>query len=393
VLGLSKRLSSAADERGEATFMSASTESSQDLPAAPFAGSPPPGTVFGLGWLMAELFDGRRRAPFLVREPAFNAAVQLPLVADLDPPDMLNFLVTDLHDLLGAAGLPVSDAAVQGEAARMQPGSAEPFDQGGFDSEARALHLAVLDQFADDQEQLNAYQLGLALSDMCWLPTADSPDAFIAMFKRGQVAALHTWLNGAGAALPRSAAAVVGQSLTHWADWIDINVPKMKAASVGPAISALRVQGTVWHGVLTADPDVSIEPGMGAWVQAASAIVRAAGMLSAAVLRRFWLLIVVGAATLAGLLYLVIANLSGASQVWASLLTVATVLGFSGAGLGTGVSRALGGLGNEIWNAARLEAQAWNITWLPSMPQGPAQRARLDSRGVASPRIRKNVDT
>jgi hypothetical protein len=35
----------------------------------------------------------------------------------------------------------------------------------------------------------------------------------------------------------------------------------------------------------------------------------------------------------------------------------------------------------------------WNITWLPSMPQGAAQRVKLETRGVAAPRIRKNVDT
>jgi hypothetical protein len=97
-------------------------------------------------------------------------------------------------------------------------------------------------------------------------------------------------------------------------------------------------------------------------------------------------------AALAGLLYLVIASLSGASQVWASLVTVAAVVGCSGVGLGTGVSSAFGGVGYEIWNAAKLEAQAWNITWLPAMPQRTMQRVKLENRGVAAPQIRKNVD-
>ena len=157
-------------------------------------------------------------------------------------------------------------------------------------------------------------------------------------------------------------------------------------------ISALQVQGGVWHSVLTADPDVSLNPSMGAWVQAGSAIARAAQMMSSVILRRFWPVVLVIAAALAGLLYLVIANLSGASQVWASLVTVAALVGAGGAGLGTGVSRALGGVGYEIWNAAKLEAQVWSITWLPSMPQGAAQRVKLETRGVAAPMIRKNVD-
>jgi hypothetical protein len=81
--------------------MSASTESSQ-LPPVPVTMPVPPlvGSVFGLGWLMAELFDSRRRKSFEVRQPAFSQAVQLPLVANLDDAELLKFLVADLHDLL-----------------------------------------------------------------------------------------------------------------------------------------------------------------------------------------------------------------------------------------------------------------------------------------------------
>jgi hypothetical protein len=351
------------------------------------------GSVFELGWLMAQLFDDRRRKSFDVRQPAFNQTIQLPLVADLDDAALLKFLVADLHDLI-VVFPDISDASVQAEAAKKQPGSAEPFDQVSFDQAVGTLNLAILDGFADDQQQLNAYQLGLALSDLCWLPMADGMDSFIGMFRRGQVAAMQTWLNAAGTALPPSAAGIVGQSLSHWADWVDVNAPKMKARDTGwdPVIGALRVQGGVWHSVLSAAPDVSLNPGIGAWIQAGSAITRAAGLMSSAILRRFWPIVIVAAAALAGLLYLVIANLSGASQVWASLATVAVVVCGGGAGLGSAVSRAFGGIGYEIWSAAKLEAQAWNITWLPPMPQGTAQRVKLESRGVAVPQIRKNVD-
>jgi hypothetical protein len=50
-------------------------------------------------------------------------------------------------------------------------------------------------------------------------------------------------------------------------------------------------------------------------------------MMSSAILRRFWPIVIISAAALARLLYLVIANLSGASQVWASLATVVAVVG------------------------------------------------------------------
>jgi hypothetical protein len=373
-------------------------ESHQDPPVPVIVpASPPVGAAFGLGWLMAKLFDSRRRAGVSDRVPPFDKTVQLPLVADLDFFDLLKFLVTDLHDLL-AAYPGVSDADVQAEAAK-RPGTPEPFDQGTFDAAVGVLHLTVLDNLADDDPQLNAYQLGLALSDMCWLATsAAGPDTFMGMFKRDQVAIMQTWLDGAGAAIPPSAASIVGQSLSKWADWADVNAPQIRAtANVWAATpevvtGALRVQGEVWHSVLTADPNVSLDPGMGAWAQAGSATARAVGKVTGSILRRFWPVVVLTAAMLAGLLYLVISNLSGASQTWASLVTVGAVLGAGGASLGTGVSRALSGIGFEIWSSAKLDAQAWNITWLPAMQQGTVQRTKLDARGVATPQIRKNLD-
>jgi len=383
--------------------MSAPTESTPPphVPVPPHAPvhvplPPPPGTAFALGWLMAGLFDDRRRRILDVRQPPFSQVVQLPLVADLDEPDLLKFLVADLHDLLRPYH-DVSDARVQAEAAKRQPGSAEPFDKAAFDREVNALHLAILDRLADDQQQLNAYQLGLALSDLCWLPGAAGVDSLTGMFRRDQIASMQTWLNGAGTAIPESTGAIVGQSLGHWADWIDVNASTLRAASAGTAqattvISALRVQGAVWHSVLTADPDVSLNPAMGAWVQAGSAMVRAVRMVTGVVLRRFWPVVLIAVAALAGLLYLVIANLSGASQVWGSLVTVIAVVGAAGGGIFGGVSRALGGVGYDIWNAARREAQVWSITWLPAITQGARQRATLESRGVAAPNIRKNLE-
>ena len=79
--------------------MSAVTGNSQASPA-PVRVPAPVGSVFELGWLMAQLFDDRRRKSFDVRQPTFNQPVQLPLVADLDDAELLKFLVTDLHDLV-----------------------------------------------------------------------------------------------------------------------------------------------------------------------------------------------------------------------------------------------------------------------------------------------------
>ena len=264
------------------------------------------------------------------------------------------------------------------------------------------LNQAILDHFADTPERLSAYQLGLALSDLTWLPrkpepgtqgsAATRPSALVGLFSRAQLATTKTLLSGAGSQLPASAAAIVSQSLDNWADWLDVNAASFTeagadawSAKADVVLGALRVQGWVWYSVLIADPEVSAAPSMGAWVQAGSSIARATAKISGVVLRRFWPLVLIALVVLGGLLALVIVNLSGASQVWASLATVAAVVGASGVGVGSGVSSAFDGVGYEIWTAAKLDASAWNVTWLPAMTSTTAERVRLDSRGVAAP--------
>jgi hypothetical protein len=419
---------------------------------------PPPGTIFALGWLMAELFDPRRRVSTTVRQPPFDADVQLPQVSDLESDPMLVFLAAELTELVwwypklkapaaavtaqtnklkaaaAAESASVGDAAAAADGGATADAEAKAAAGGTADAEADAgvavaeaadagtafsaaalltavseLNQAILDQFADTPERLSAYQLGLALSDLTWLPrkpepgtqgsAASRPSALVGLFARSQLAATKTLLNGAGSQLPRSAATVVSQSLDNWADWLDVNAASFTesgadawSAKGDVVLSALRVQGWVWHSVLIADPDVSVAPSMGAWVQAGSSIARATAMISGVILRRFWPLVLIALAALGGLLALVIVNLSGASQVWASLATVAAVVGASGVGLGNGVSSAFDGVGYEIWNAAKLDASAWGITWLPAMTSTTMERVQLNRRGVAAPHIRKNLD-
>jgi hypothetical protein len=402
---------------------------------------PPAGTVFSLGWLMAELFEPRRRVSATVRQPPFNQVIQLPQVSDLGPDPKLVFLAAELTEIarwypalarptaavtaetdklkaaVAAESASVGDAAATeaaaehaiADAAAELAGGGTPFSAAALLTAVSELNQAILDEFADTPERLSAYQLGLALSDLTWLPctpesgppgsAASRPSALISLFSRPQLAAVKTLLSGAGAQLPASAAAVLSQSLDNWADWLDVNAASFTApgadawsAKADVVLGALRVQGWVWYSVLIADPEVSVAPSMGAWVQAASSIARATAMISAVVLRRFWPLVLIALAALGGLLALVIVNLNGASQVWASLATVVAVVGASGVGVGSGVSRAFDGVGYEIWSAAKLDASAWNVTWLPSMTSTTMQRVRLDRRGVAAPQIRKNLD-
>jgi len=417
--------------------MSESTEGGEFPVIGGMTGPAPQGAVFSLGWLMAELFDPGRRVSVTERQPPFNPDVQLPQVPDLAPDPKLVFLAAELTELVGwypaladqaakvTAETDKAKAAVDAETRSAEqaatwavggpqptvPGPAgvgESFSQASFLVAVSELNQAILDMFADAPEPLSAYQLGLALSDLTWLPqiavpgqesAASRPSALFGLFSRPRMAGLKTLLNGAGAQLPTGTASIVSRSLDNWADWLDVNsasiaMPGADAWSpkADTVLHALRVQGWVWRSVLIADPEVTAAPSMGAWVQAGASIARATQMISSVILRQFWPLVVIALVALAGLLYLVIANLSGVSQVWASLATVVAVVGASGFGLGSGVSQAFSGVGNEIWAAAKLDASAWSVTWLPAMTATTMQRARLDTRGVAAPQLRKNLD-
>ena len=115
-------------------------------------------------------------------------------------------------------------------------------------------------------------------------------------------------------------------------------------------------------------------------------------MISEVILRRFWPLVVIGLVALGGLLYLVISTLSGASQVWASLVTVAAVVGAGGWGLGSGVSH--GVRRDRLRDLGRRQARRRRVEHhLAARVAGQPERAgQLERRGVAMPQIRKNLD-
>lgn len=422
--------------------MSVSAEGGQ-FPAAMLRATQPAGAVFALGWVMAELFDPRRQASVTVRTPPFNPDTQLPLVADLAADLKLVFLAAELSELVqwfpalsrplrlvtaqthrkraavAAENLATAEATAQADdtlqaddvlhaEAATAAVAATAFSETEFLDGVTGLHQAILDEFADDPERLSAYQLGLSLSDLVWLPSiaapgkdtqASRPSALFGLFARPHLATVQTLLSGAGTQLPSGAATIVSRSLDNWADWLDVNSGRIKSPvadawseHADAVLNALRVQGWVWRSVLIADPEVAVQPSMGAWVEAGTAIVRATQMISAVILRRFWPIVVLALVTLGGLLYLVISNLSGLGEVWASLATVALVLGSSTYGLGSGVSSAFSGLGYDIWNAAKLDAAAWGVTWLPALTTTTVERAKMDRRGVAVPQIRKSLD-
>src|ERR1700722_9360912 len=70
------------------------------FPAARHRAPQPPGAVFALGWVMAALFDTRRRERVTVRQPPFDPDVQLPLADDLAGDPKLVFPASELAEYL-----------------------------------------------------------------------------------------------------------------------------------------------------------------------------------------------------------------------------------------------------------------------------------------------------
>lgn len=348
--------------------------------------------AFSLGWLMAQLFDERRLEVDQQVKAPYNPQLQLPQVADLDLPRRRQLALTDLGDLLGsvAAGVSAQDVKDAGLAAN--------FDGGAFQSNVQDLHQAILDGLVGDDQQISAYQLGLALSDTCWVPSATAgPESFMVMFQRGQVASLQTWLASAGSTITSSSAAIVGKSLENWQDWIEVNAKTITQAwnsqdQVAEILKALHIQALVWYSVLVGDPQTSGGPTMNAWIQVSTSVVRAARRVTVSVFRRFWWLILLIAAVIAGVLFLVIVTLHGASRVWASLVWVGSTVGGTGLSLRSAVGKAVSGVGSEVWGAARADAAAWNATWLPTLTQTGSQRRSLERAGVAMPQMHANLD-
>jgi hypothetical protein len=344
--------------------------------------APPAGTIFSLGWLMAQLYGP------LQHRGASDAAGHLPTIAELGEDSQMGFALAELEHLLTVSGS-LSGAAVKA--------AWESTGHEGFAAAVEALHLQVLAQLAQDHRQLSAYELGRALSDTCWLPDKEAGAAFfLHEFDRHRLATLQTWLAEASAVLPLLSAATVSRSLQNWQAWADTNASGITsgwATDHSSVVAALRTQAAAWRALLAGEADTSGQTSIDAWVQAGESILRSTRLLMLAILRRFWPVVIIIAAATGGLIYLAIASSSGTAKVWTTLVTVAAALGVSGASLRAAALKATSGIEHDIASAASLDARAWAATWLPALRQTPLQKYRLANRGVAAPQSSPGLES
>jgi hypothetical protein len=182
--------------------------------------------------------------------------------------------------------------------------------------------------------------------------------------------------------LPNLAAATVSKSLEYWQAWADVNAPMLRKHGsarelASPVLRTLRIQGDIWHQLLITETLGENEEGP--------------GLTTIAVLRRFRPVLI--AAVLAAIvLYLTIVDFSGAVKVWATIGTVAAVLGVTGASLLSAARKAANAFGWNQQITAKAEARARSVTMLPAIPLSAVQRYRLDRRGVRPSPIRADLD-
>jgi len=341
--------------------------------AAPPWRSLPSSTSFELGWVMAQLFDERRLE--VRRTRAFDRDLQLPMVADLDPAHRRDALIAELADL--GALYPV--LSVQGVLVAARSAA---FDGARFLQAVRSLHFEIIDALIAEPAQISAYHLGIALSDLCWIPSKEGgAESFLRALRRDEIAELHVLLRTASTVLPNLAAATVSKSVEAWQGWANATAARLArdwpARLADPVVAALRIQGDIWHQVLTVESLGENEAGQG--LRALTAI------------RRFRLaLVVLLAAGIA--LYLTVKYTAGAGQIWAAVATIITALGLTGANLASAARTAASAFTWSPQVTAQAQARAWSVTHLPAMPLSLVERRRLRQAGVPAPPVRVNLD-
>lgn len=362
------------------------SESPVTATAPPPASTFSPGSMFSLGWLMARLYGAGQQPLGPPLPQAGGSPAHLPAVAELDPERQIQVALAELEDLVSPHfSRSTADLMTAWESANTEV----------FTAAIVALHFELLKQLAGNPGQSNAYQLGRALRDACWLPNQAGANFFLQEFGRNQLAALQTSLGQAGDALAALPAATVSRSLQNWQDWADVNASVLTsgwASAQDLVATALRTQGQAWRAQLAGQADSSGPISPDAWVHAGQSILRTSRTLTLTAFRRFWPVIAVVAAATGGLLYLAITNSSGLAKIWTSLATVAVALGVTGVSVRAAANKAASGIEHDISQAAGLDARAWSITWLPALPQTRMRKYRLSRRGVDAPRIKAGLE-
>jgi hypothetical protein len=358
---------------------------------APEPGAPAPLTTIQLalyaGWTMAVLYGNLPDQPTEIPE--------LRTVNELQPPQRRELELARLRYLLKQlARVP---AIAQADLTPKIPASADSVE---FNGEIADLHLTVLKALtAGPPDPLLAYQLGRSLRDTVNPPVARAPaataptSALAQQLRRDRIAKLQEWLATLAQGLPPHAAPVVATSLGRWSEFAAVtlgtNSKLMSGDQTGIETEMrkyLLPQGDTWLMLLTGARPTAGLLSPEAYVAAAEDALRRSARSVRQVLQHYWLAVVIAAAALGGVLYLVISNLGGAAKVWTSIAAVGTSLGISANSIMSTTRRLAAEAEQPVFAMAEEDAMAWAVTTLPPAVNLSYRGARqLRKAGVAPP--------
>ncbi len=339
------------------------------------------------GWTMAVLYTA-------VPLPPKGGPPDLPTVHELSEQERRTVELGRLHRLLGwLAELPGS-SRLTNDAARMNAGKPD------FPARLRDLHLTVLSVLAAAGLELElAYELGRSLRDTVD-PREDpqngeSPAAAVArQLARGRIAKLQEWLATLSAEFPPQVAAIVAASMGRWSDFAEVTVGSSAATRrkmsdkdefAGEMRDYLLRQGDVWLMLLVGVRSTAGLLTPEGYVTAGEAALRRSARIVRGVLAHYWGVALCLAAALGGVLYLAVAQLGGASQVWTSIAAIGSTMGISAQSVRSTISRLSTEAERPVLTAAEEDAKAWAVTTLPHADLTARGVRKLRKSGIAKP--------
>jgi hypothetical protein len=347
--------------------------------------------MFDLGWTVAVLY-GHLRPPS-TRETRLT----LPTENELPPDQRIELELIRLDCLLNSLApmLPADDGhSLPSSAPLLQMKAGGP----ALQTALQTFHLQVLETLACCSHELSlAYQLGRSLRDTANPPVSDenppaSPEpsprtistGLTKQLGRGRIAKLQQWLSVLRPHFPDDTAALVSASAGRWSQWtstvLDDGDPGKRRPTernedlLTRAQADLLNQGDVWRqllvGVQATDDLLTPE----AFVAAGEAALSRTARIVRRVALHYWVALLVLAIALAAILFVSAKYLGGAAKVWTQIAAIATSLGITARGIGSGVARLSPSAERPIYQAEKLDAMAWSVTTLP--------RVDLNRQGV-----------
>jgi hypothetical protein len=355
------------------------------LVAGPQVPAPLSGIQLALsaGWTMAVLYGNLGEQPAQLPE--------LRTVNELQPPQRRELELARLtHLLQQLSGVPA--IAPAGLRAKIP---ADASDHAALTD----LHVAVLEALtASPPEILLAYQLGRSLRDTVNPPLVQAAGAtqptpaLSRQFDRERIAMLQEWLAALAKELPSQAATVVATSLGRWSEFAAVTVGTAselrnedRADVEALMCQYLLPQGDAWLMLLTGARPTAGLLTPEAYVAAGEEALSRSAATARRVLEHYWPWVAIGAAALGGVLYLAVANLSGAPQVWTSIAAVAASLGISANSIVASTRRLAAEAERPVFAMAEEDAMAWAVTTMPKVDLSKRGVRKLRKAGIAPP--------